>query len=40
MMVALSCKLPVPMLTLWPGSVATERMLLGKRRFQGPKVYV
>ncbi|CAK8990269.1 unnamed protein product [Durusdinium trenchii] len=36
MMLALSTKFPdVPMLTLWPGSVATERMVVGKRRFQG-----
>lgn len=36
MMLALSQKLPkIPMLTLWPGSVSTERMVLGKRRFEG-----
>eukprot|EP00434_Breviolum_minutum_P004620 symbB.v1.2.004071.t1/scaffold200.1/size464218/1 len=36
MMVALSQKLPeIPMITLWPGSVSTERMVVGKRRFQG-----
>ncbi|CAJ1345097.1 unnamed protein product [Effrenium voratum] len=36
MVVALSCQLvDIPVLTLWPGSVSTERMVVGKRRFQG-----
>mmetsp|Transcript_42028 Transcript_42028/g.97905 ORF Transcript_42028/g.97905 Transcript_42028/m.97905 type:complete len:339 (-) Transcript_42028:92-1108(-) len=38
MTMALACQLNrtcISVLTLWPGSVATERMMVGKRRFQG-----
>ncbi|CAE7373928.1 Dhrs1 [Symbiodinium sp. CCMP2456] len=38
MVLALACQLQncsISVLTLWPGSVATERMVVGKRRFQG-----